>query len=38
MTRAHTPRTAGALSFAMKLALLAMIVPKVLRFRLGRDA
>ena len=38
MTRAHTPRTADALSLAMKLALLAMVAPKLLRFRLGRDA
>lgn len=38
MNRAKTPRPAGALSLAMKLAMLAMVVPRVLRFRLERDA
>lgn len=38
MNRAKTPRPAGPLSLAMKLALLAMVAPKLLRFRLGRDA
>ena len=29
-------RPAGSLSFAIKLVMLAMVLPRVLRFRLGR--
>lgn len=29
-------RPAGSLSLAIKLVMLAMVVPRVLRFRLGR--
>ncbi|SFJ55899.1 hypothetical protein SAMN05216304_109184 [Bosea sp. OK403] len=38
MNRADTPkiRPAGALSVAMKLVMLAMVMPRVLRFKLRR--
>lgn len=39
MTRADAPkiRPAGALSLTMKLVMLAMVMPKVLRFKLRRE-
>ena len=36
MTSAPKIRRAGALSITMKLVMLAMVVPKVLRFKLRR--
>jgi len=29
-------RPAGSLSFAIKLVMLAMVMPRIMRFRLGR--
>jgi hypothetical protein len=36
MTPPPRIRPAGSLSFAIKLVMLAMVLPRVLRFRLGR--